>query len=169
VRLGLWTVRSLYRAGSLTTVSSKLSRCKKDSLGVQEVRCEGSSAKPPGEYTFFYRKGNQNYELGTGFLLHKGIILVVKRVELDSDKMSYIILSGNWCLIIVLNVHTQTEDKTDNVKDSFNEELKSVCDKFLKYHTKILLGDFNAKVGREHISKSTIGNESLHEISNDNS
>jgi hypothetical protein len=32
----------------------------------------------------------------------------------------------------------------------------------------ILLGDFNAKVGREHISKPTIGNESLHEISNDN-
>jgi endonuclease/exonuclease/phosphatase family metal-dependent hydrolase len=33
---------------------------------------------------------------------------------------------------------------------------------------KILLGDFNAKVGREDIFKPTIGNESLHEISNDN-
>jgi hypothetical protein len=32
----------------------------------------------------------------------------------------------------------------------------------------ILLGDFNAKVGREGIFKPTIGNESLHEISNDN-
>jgi hypothetical protein len=33
---------------------------------------------------------------------------------------------------------------------------------------KILLGDFNAKVCRENIFKPTIGNESLHEISNDN-
>jgi hypothetical protein len=32
---------------------------------------------------------------------------------------------------------------------------------------KIILGDFNAKVGREYIFKLTIGNESLHEISND--
>jgi endonuclease/exonuclease/phosphatase family metal-dependent hydrolase len=32
----------------------------------------------------------------------------------------------------------------------------------------ILLGDFNAKVGREDIFKPTIGNESSHEISNDN-
>jgi hypothetical protein len=33
---------------------------------------------------------------------------------------------------------------------------------------KILLGDLNAKVGREDIFKLTIGNESLHKISNDN-
>jgi hypothetical protein len=32
----------------------------------------------------------------------------------------------------------------------------------------ILLGDFDAKVGREDIFKQTIANESLHEISNDN-
>jgi hypothetical protein len=33
---------------------------------------------------------------------------------------------------------------------------------------KILLGYFNAKIGREDIFKPTVGNESLHEISNDN-
>jgi hypothetical protein len=33
---------------------------------------------------------------------------------------------------------------------------------------KILLGDFNAKVGRKDIFKPTIENESLHEITNDN-
>jgi hypothetical protein len=62
----------------------------------------------------------------------------------------------------------QTEDKTDEVKGSFYGELERVFDKFPKYHTKILLGDFKAKVGREDIFKPTIGNESLHEISNDN-
>jgi hypothetical protein len=33
---------------------------------------------------------------------------------------------------------------------------------------KILMGDFNAKVGRKDIFKPIIGNESLHEVSNDN-
>jgi len=33
---------------------------------------------------------------------------------------------------------------------------------------KILLGDFNAKVGRDNVFKPTIGNESLHQDSKDN-
>jgi hypothetical protein len=82
--------------------------------------------------------------------------------------MSYIILRGRWSHITVLNVHASAEDNTDNVKDSFYEELQRVFDKFSKYHAKILLGEFNTKVGSEHISKLAIGNESLHKISIDN-
>jgi hypothetical protein len=54
------------------------------------------------------------------------------------------------------------------MKDSFYEKLERVFDKFPKCHMKMLLGDFSAKVSRGDIFKPTIGNESLHEISNDN-
>jgi hypothetical protein len=81
--------------------------------------------------------------------------------------MSYIILRGRWCHIIVLNVHAPTKDQSDDVKDSFYEEVEHVFDKFPKDHMKILLGDFNAKVGRGDIFKPSIGIESLYEISND--
>jgi hypothetical protein len=54
----------------------------------------------------------------------------VKRVEFISDRMSYIILRGRWCNIIVLNVHAQTEDKIDDIKDRYYKELEQVFDKF---------------------------------------
>jgi hypothetical protein len=71
--------------------------------------------------------------------------------------MSYIILRGRRFHIIVLSVHVPTEDKTDDVKDSFYEELERIFDKFPKFHVKILLRDCNAKVGREDIFKQQLG------------
>ena len=111
---------------------------------------------------------NENHQLGTGFFVHQRIASAVKRAEFVSDRISYIVLRGCWCNIIVLNVHAPSEEKSDSSKDSFYEELEQVLDHFPKYDMKILLGDFNAKVGRENIFKPTIGNESLHQDSNDN-
>jgi hypothetical protein len=82
--------------------------------------------------------------------------------------MLYITLKGHWCDIIVLIVHAPTEDNDDAIKDSIYKELEEVFDQFPRYHMKILMGDFNAKVRREDIFKPRIGSESLHEASNDN-
>jgi hypothetical protein len=64
-------------------------------------------------------------------------------------------------------VHAPTEDKEVVTKDSFYEELEQVFDQFPRYHMKILMGDFNAKVVREDFFKQIIGSESLHKASND--
>jgi hypothetical protein len=156
-KFGLWHVRSLYRADSLKTVSREPARYKLDLEGVQEVRWEGGGTEPAGEYTFFYGKGNENHELGTGIFVHKRIISAVKKVEFVCDRMPYIILRGCWCLIIVLNVHAPTADETDDVKDSFYEDVERVFDKFSKYHMKLLLGDLNAKVGRKTFLNRQLG------------
>jgi hypothetical protein len=69
-----------------------------------------------------------------------------------------------WC-DIVLNVHATNEDKRNDSKDSFYEEFEQVL-LLLVAH---VLGNFDAKLGRQNIFKVTIGNESLYEGSNDNS
>jgi hypothetical protein len=92
---------------------------------------------------------------------------VVRRVECIVDRVSYIVLRGHWCNSTVLNVHASCEDTGDDVKDSLCEEVGHVFYQFPRYSMKILLGDFSAKVGRENIFEPTIGNESLHEHSND--
>jgi hypothetical protein len=65
-----------------------------------------------------------------------------RRIVFVSDRMPYIILRGHWCNT-VLNVHAPCEDKSDDVKDSFYEELARVFDQFPRYDMKSLLGDFN--------------------------
>jgi len=67
----------------------------------------------------------------------------------------------------MLDVHASTEEKSDDWKDSFYQELEQVFDYFPKYSTKILLGDGNAKLG-EDIVRQTVWIESLNENSTAN-
>jgi hypothetical protein len=78
--------------------------------------------------------------------------------------MSYLILRGSWCNVVVLNVHAPCEDKGDDVNGSFYEELGCVFDQLPRYGMNILLGDINGKLASEDIFKPTIGNKSLREI-----
>jgi hypothetical protein len=77
-------------------------------------------------------------------------------VDFTSDRVSCITLKGRWCDIIVVNVHSPSEDKDDDIKDSFYEQIERLFDQLPVYHMKILLGEFNPKLGRGNIFQPTI-------------
>ena len=79
MKLGTWNVRSLYRAGSLKAAARELARYKLDVVGVQEVSWDKEGTVRAGDYYFFYGKGNENHQLGTGFFVHRRLVSAVKR------------------------------------------------------------------------------------------
>jgi len=98
---GRCTVKSVKRISDL------------DIAALQEVRWVEAGTQPADYYIYF------TIEMGAGFFVHKGIIPAVKRLELISGRMSYITLRGRWCDTVVVNVHTPTEDESDDTKGSF--------------------------------------------------
>jgi hypothetical protein len=64
--------------------------------------------------------------------------------------MSYIVWRGRWCNILFLNAHAPTEEKNDDTKDSFYEELE-------QKNMKLLFGDFNGKLGRKYFQTDNWG------------
>ena len=77
-------------------------------------------------------KGRKIINCKKEFFIHHSIASAVKRVQFVTDRVSYIVLRGRWCNIIVLNVHAPSEVKSDDSKDSFYKELGQVFNHFPK-------------------------------------
>ncbi|KAJ4444090.1 hypothetical protein ANN_05879 [Periplaneta americana] len=103
LRFGTWNVTSLYRTGGVTLGAKKLVRYKIEFVGVQEVRLDGNSISQIGDYLLHYGEGNDNHQLGTGFFIHKRIKSAVKKVDIISDRLSYLVLKGRWTFALIFN------------------------------------------------------------------
>jgi predicted nucleotidyltransferase len=64
----------------------------------------------------------------------------------------HITLKGHWCDITVLNVHAPTEDKDDDIKDSFYEELEQVFDLYASE----VIGDHQCRFRRNRSTMDQI-------------
>jgi hypothetical protein len=68
----------------------------------------------------------------------------------------------------MISIHSPTEEKEEAGKEEFYNSLEKVCDMIPNYDMKIILGDFNAKVGKESYLHPACGRHSLHNETNDN-
>ena len=65
-------------------------------------------------------------------------------------------------------MYAPTEDKTNIEKEKFYDDLQTVIDRTPKSDTILVLGDANAKLGKEDVYNEVSGKHMLHEISNRN-
>ena len=66
-----------------------------------------------GDYIFSMAKETKIMNWEQDFYVHHRIVSGVKGVESVSDRMSYVVLRGRRCSIIVLNVHAPSGEKSD--------------------------------------------------------
>jgi hypothetical protein len=67
------------------------------------------------------------------------------------------------CYIIAVNKRDPTENNNDR-KYNYSKKVEKAFDKFNNEHKKMFLGNFNIQLGREDISRPTLGNEKCMEI-----
>lgn len=165
--IATWNVLSLYRAGALARLVEELAKYNITIAALQEIRWKSSDTLKTKDYTIFYSNKDKN-TLGTGFAVSHKIIDKVIGFRPENERLCSMRIRGKMFNITFINAHAPTEDSEECDKDSFYENLEKLYDHAPRHDVKIVLGDFNAKIGKEKAFRPTIGKESLHEESNNN-
>jgi endonuclease/exonuclease/phosphatase family metal-dependent hydrolase len=75
---------------------------------------------------------------------------------------------GRYRNITIISAHAPTEEEEDMEKEEFCECLQEIYHKIQKYKLVIIMGDFNAKIGKEEYQKKVAGKYTMHNIINEN-
>lgn len=165
--MATWNVQGTFEPGALKKLVSEIKKNKLDIVALQETKQKNNEIMVIDEYTFL-NSGSDSRILGTGFIISKEIKAAVVEFKAVSDRICILRFKSKYQKISLINVHAPIEDAEDEKKEEFYEMLQREYDSLKRYDLKIVLGDFNAKVGREEIFKPTIGNFSKHTRSNKN-
>jgi len=85
-----------------------------------------------------------------------------------SDRICKLRVKGKCYNMTLINIYVPTEDKEEEIKEQFYEELQRTQDRVPGHDATIILGDMNTKLGKEKVFSQLVGSHTLHNISNEN-
>jgi hypothetical protein len=88
---------------------------------------------------------------------------MVKNFTPINERLCVIRIKGRFFNYSLINIHAPTNDSEEEAKDQFYEQLERAYAACSSHDVKLVMGDANAKVGRETVHQPTIGKHSLHE------
>ncbi|KAL2084419.1 hypothetical protein ACEWY4_019937 [Coilia grayii] len=175
MKIGAWNVRTLMdRAPSdrperrSAIIARELKRFNIDIAALSETRLtdEGQLKEEKGGYTFFW-KGKPAHEArihGVGFAIKNRLIsqLSESPVGINERLMTLRLRLSNNQLTTVVSAYAPTLDSQDEDKETFYTALDQVLSNIPKEDKILLLGDFNARVGKDHqLWSGTLGKEGV--------
>lgn len=148
-KIATWNVRSMFKAGKLHNTTQEMDRLNIDILGISDMRWPGQGQITQGDKTVYYVGNNDTrHQYGVAIILSKDIQRTVKHCILYSDRAILLQLEARPRNINIIQVYAPTTDKSDQEIESFYDHLKSILKHVNKQEICIIMGDFNAKVGK---------------------
>jgi len=151
MNIGTWNVRSLFWSAALKVLHNELSKVDSDVVALQETWLEGGIQKFDNFTLFNSRSESKKQEFGCRFNVRGEFLKYLKDFKTINERICYLRLKAKWFSCTLINVHTPTNEKLEEVKEEFYNLLEQNINQIANSDIKIILGDFNAKVGKEDI------------------
>jgi len=161
--MGTWNVKTLLKPGKMQELAEELAKTQLEILAIQETRWPGTGYIKKKDFSIYYSgTRDQIGQVGTGFILLGRIRDNVIGFEAMNERFCKIGLKSKCNNLTLINIYAPTEDKTDEEKEKFYDDLQTVLDRTPKSDTVIVLGEANEKLGKEDAHNEVSGKHTLH-------
>jgi len=168
--MATWNVRTMMQPGKMQEIANEMIKNKIDILALQEIRWQGQGRIDKQAYTVIYSGSeNRTGQLGTCFMIKKLTRASLMEFEGVNDRICRIRLKGRYRNTTIISTHARTEEKGEYEKEEFYDRLEETCNNVQKYDIIIIImGDFNAKIGKEKHLMKVAGKYTIHNETSEN-
>ncbi len=145
LKIGTWNVQTLWSTGKLELLKQEVETYQCDILGIAEMRWT-ESGELNGEV--IWSGESNNHVRGVGFLLRQRAINALIGYKPVNSRIIAARFRGMPMNITVIQVYAPTADSTEEDIEAFYEQLDETMKEIPKKDIKIVMGDWNAKVGQ---------------------
>jgi exonuclease III len=159
----------MLQPGRMKEIMEEIGKARVDVVAVQEIRWQGQGRIDKKEFSLFYSGPKyRTGRYGAGFIINAKLRRSLLSFEPLSDSLCKLRIRGKFRNITLISTYAPTKGSPDAIKDEFYDQLSQECEKARKYDILILLGDFNAKIGREKFIATVAGKYTLHKVTSEN-
>lgn len=168
VKIATWNVRTMLVPGKMQEIGDELRRYNVNIAALQEIRWKGQGVIDKPEFTVRYSGSDKQGQYGVAFMIMGKMRDNIIEYRPISERLAYLRIRAKPFNISLLNIYAPTEKARDEEKDRFYEKLEEELENIPKEDTQLILGDFNAQIGREEYLNQVAGEFTIHKRTNNN-
>jgi hypothetical protein len=136
---------TLLKAGKMNEIASEMLKTQLQIKALQELRWKGVGQINKSKYTLYCScNPEKTGQLGTGFMIRNAIKRNILSFEPYNERLCKLGIKGKLNNLCIISAHVPTEEKSEEGKEKFYEELQIVHNKIPRHDIVIILGDLNA-------------------------
>ena len=142
----------MYETGKVTEVTTEMRRYKLHILGISECRWNGSGRiRTNGGETILYsgRDDGQHHQ-GVAMILKRGVERCLMEWKPVNSRLLKIRLRGKHANTTIIQCYAPTNDGSEDEKEDFYWQLQAETESTPRHDLLIVMGDLNAKVGKDN-------------------
>lgn len=148
INIATWNVRGLLGVGKLQILQRELKAAEIDICGLAETHWKGKGHFTTNDHQIFVSGSDTASRNGVAIMVNKRIAQYVESYQAINDRIIEVTVRTKPTNMHLIQVYMPTTDADDQEVEDIYQEIEQIVSAIPKKEPLIILGDFNAKVGK---------------------